>query len=967
MRSVRSKCLTVFLVCTILAAFGAGFIQTSEATVTYELFKTWGPSGTGYTMEVPYGLAITKDDSDYVYVTDKYLNSVLVFGLQGNYIKTLPSPEGGFNRPTGIDVDAEGNVYVMNTLDYKIEKYSKQGAHIGALVTNAAVLTNGTCIALVTSGQGFYVVDSQTSRVQYFNQETYVKQLGNGFGTGDGQFNNPFGITIDREGTIYVVDTGNNRIEKFTDKGEFLTKWGQYGSGNNDLNYPTDIAVDQQGNIYVLDLGNNRIVKYTSTGVYLTQFTTNTFKHRLVGIDVSPSGTVAIVDSDANHVQSQIVTFLPNAAATGYIRESGTNAVIPNVSVEIYLDTYAHGFWYPNSLMVPIKTDSNGYYQYQGAFTSTQKLNHINIHHPAYITQSWTYTGTATPQTDITHNFLMVKPQIPPVATQTQIDNAINNGLAYLAENQQPDGHWISATEGYDISTTATAILAFENSGHLAANPDDPYHTVVQRGLDWLISQAAPVYIGIVGPGNPDTNNNGIGITWKNGQDSFTTFTATAIMAIVGSQTPQTLATNGDPTYIQGKQYSAIVHDAVDYLSWAQVHSSTGRGGWGEGAQIASETFSTSWAVMALTAAHRWQINEPTWVKQDLSLWVTATQNLNGNPQTNDAYGGFTNTPGFGHFNVMSTAAGIIELTFLGATSTDSRIIAAQGYLNRDWDRNSADTGDSYTLNIGNLYSMLSVSQAARSANPQITTIATYTGTQGVEWYRGATEYADSLVANQKTDGSWSDWIEPKFNPYQGYPLIDTARAILTLQTPIYHLSVQVSPSGAGFIAQDPLDVNGYSEGQLVTLTATANSGYTFHHWQVGNAAPVFSNTLEYTVSSSSPTIIAWFYANQHLDVQIGPDNSGTVAQNPVDVNGYSYGQVVTLTPTANLGFTFHHWQVGNAPPVLTNSLEYTVSSSSPTIYAYFVANYHLIVNVGPVAGAGVCCSESFGYWRWRY
>ena len=93
MRSVRSKCLTVSFSSTILAAFGAGFIQTSEATVTYELFKTWGPSGTGYTMEVPYGLAITKDDSDYVYVTDKYLNSVLVFGLQGNYIKTLLAPK----------------------------------------------------------------------------------------------------------------------------------------------------------------------------------------------------------------------------------------------------------------------------------------------------------------------------------------------------------------------------------------------------------------------------------------------------------------------------------------------------------------------------------------------------------------------------------------------------------------------------------------------------------------------------------------------------------------------------------------------------------------------------------------------------------------------------------------------------------------------------------------------------------
>jgi DNA-binding beta-propeller fold protein YncE len=65
-------------------------------------------------------------------------------------------------------------------------------------------------------------------------------------GTGDGQFNNPLGITLDyARGYVYVADSGNNRVEKFTSNGTFITKWGSFGKGEGQFNTPIGIDEDE--------------------------------------------------------------------------------------------------------------------------------------------------------------------------------------------------------------------------------------------------------------------------------------------------------------------------------------------------------------------------------------------------------------------------------------------------------------------------------------------------------------------------------------------------------------------------------------------------------------------------------------------------------------------------------------------------------------------------------------------------
>ena len=82
-------------------------------------------------------------------------------------------------------------------------------------------------------------------------------------GSGDGQFEVPFGVATDGSGNVYVADDVNDRMQKFDGSGTFLTKWGTSGSGDGQFNNPWGVATDGSGNVYVADAFNNRIQKFS--------------------------------------------------------------------------------------------------------------------------------------------------------------------------------------------------------------------------------------------------------------------------------------------------------------------------------------------------------------------------------------------------------------------------------------------------------------------------------------------------------------------------------------------------------------------------------------------------------------------------------------------------------------------------------------------------------------------------------
>jgi DNA-binding beta-propeller fold protein YncE len=91
-------------------------------------------------------------------------------------------------------------------------------------------------------------------------------------GSGNGQFNRPYGAAVDATGNIYVSDIFNHRIQKFDKDGVYLDQWGSLGLGNGQFNRSGGVALDSAGNVYVADGLNHRIQKFDASGTYIDQW-----------------------------------------------------------------------------------------------------------------------------------------------------------------------------------------------------------------------------------------------------------------------------------------------------------------------------------------------------------------------------------------------------------------------------------------------------------------------------------------------------------------------------------------------------------------------------------------------------------------------------------------------------------------------------------------------------------------------
>jgi DNA-binding beta-propeller fold protein YncE len=124
----------------------------------------------------------------------------------------------------------------------------------------------------VDSSGNVYVVDLGNNRIQKFDSNgTYLAQWGllpPSFQWAPGGH----GVAVDSSGNVYVVDSNENRIEKFSSNGTLLTQWGSAGNGDGQFWEPIGVAVDSSGNVYIADMGNYRIQKFNSSGNYLSQW-----------------------------------------------------------------------------------------------------------------------------------------------------------------------------------------------------------------------------------------------------------------------------------------------------------------------------------------------------------------------------------------------------------------------------------------------------------------------------------------------------------------------------------------------------------------------------------------------------------------------------------------------------------------------------------------------------------------------
>jgi len=216
---------------------------------------------------------------------------------------------GQFASPVGVATDPSGNVYVADSDNHRIQKFTGAGVYLaqwGAHGSGNGQFDTPFGVTVDAAGS-VYVADRGNNRIQKFTSNgDYLGQWGS-HGTGSGQFDDPLGVASDAASNVYVVERASNRVQKFTSTGGYLTQWGSFGTLAGQFRFPQSLAVDAVGNVYVADWLNHRVQKFTGTGAYVTQWGAfgsldGQFKYP-VGIAIAANGDVFVSDTENARVQ----------------------------------------------------------------------------------------------------------------------------------------------------------------------------------------------------------------------------------------------------------------------------------------------------------------------------------------------------------------------------------------------------------------------------------------------------------------------------------------------------------------------------------------------------------------------------------------------------------------------------------------------------------------------------------------
>lgn len=218
----------------------------------------------------PTGIAIS-EDAQRIYVADMMQQAVFRFDFGAKKFTKFAS----FGIPSGIALDAQENLYVVETGRKGVVVFNRDGKQLYDFADPELERPNG--IAIDKKRERMYVVDTgrneKPQNVKIYDLKG--KRLGTIGGKSGGEFGSfsfPSFVTVDAEGNVYVTDTLNARVQKFDPDGRFVTVFGQLGSNWGEFDKPKGVAVDSFGNVYVADSGWSNVQIFNPKGQVLLFF-----------------------------------------------------------------------------------------------------------------------------------------------------------------------------------------------------------------------------------------------------------------------------------------------------------------------------------------------------------------------------------------------------------------------------------------------------------------------------------------------------------------------------------------------------------------------------------------------------------------------------------------------------------------------------------------------------------------------
>lgn len=380
----------------------------------------------------------------------------------------------------------------------------------------------------------------------------------------------------------------------------------------------------------------------------------------------------------------------------------------------------------------------------------------------------------------------LLVPTLGFAATEQAKQTAIDNGLAWLATQQQADGKWLyyNSPDGH-VAATASAALAFIEEGHYPGS-GTAYEAQVNSALTYLFDKT-----GQYNGGGGTAPAGSVYFRAENNADNrsiYTTGVCTPVIFALGQKLGKD-TTIGGPSYVGSMTYSQAMKGIMDFYTWGQ----NADGGWRyRPNNSVSDNSTAQWGALPFLYGETWGYATPQSVKNGLSQWINTVQHpMDGSWQAGGS--GYDNQTRY--VNMAKTGGLMLELAVTDAPLSDARVQNALAYMtsmvNFDHWNESFPGANGQQWNGGHMdnpYAMWAVFKALEvygmlgtndngtadpaddfkigmgiSSAPGGFSIGQDWGPQtslAGDWY---SQYCDLLVQLQNADGSWNG-----NSPWQG-------------------------------------------------------------------------------------------------------------------------------------------------------------------------------------------------------
>ncbi len=256
----------------------AGILSTIAGDGNYGFRGDGGPA-VAARLSGPSGIAV--DAAGNVWIGDEGNGRVRLVSTAG----AISTAADQLNGPSGVAVDGLSNVFIAERNHDEIRKLPP-GATLVTVAGNgttgftgdlssarSAQLQSPSSVAVDGAGT-FYIADTGNHRVRRVNANGIISTV-----AGPPQLDAPRGLWMGKDGNLYIADSGNNSVRKLTPEGVLTTMAGVGTGGFSgdggpaagaQLSQPSGVAVDPLGNIWIADTGNNRVRVVLPSGVIST-------------------------------------------------------------------------------------------------------------------------------------------------------------------------------------------------------------------------------------------------------------------------------------------------------------------------------------------------------------------------------------------------------------------------------------------------------------------------------------------------------------------------------------------------------------------------------------------------------------------------------------------------------------------------------------------------------------------------